>query len=382
MMDNSPSILFVTSDLGKGGAQTLTVRLANAFASKGYSTKLLLFKCKGPNKSNLSEAVDLYNLNVDPYNWLSLLYAILKIPVYIHTISPSLTLSNHPRKVNVIVSLSVFLSGKITNLVLVEQNALIKSHRRKDKTLLKRLKWTFIHYVYSIADNLVAVSECVKSDMVELLRLNSGDISVINNPSLPNEIQDENYKFDVDIPIEETADVIVGAGRLTEQKGFDTLIDAYSMLSDIKNTRLLILGDGPLDTQLKKRAYEHEIEASVTFTGYVNNPYMYFDYADIFVLSSRWEGFPTVLVEAMAFDCKIVSTNCRCGPSEILEDGKWGKLVPVGNPEARSTAIKKCLNNSTTDISVSQRASMFTVEVAFREYEKLVKEFFSRSHDK
>ena len=136
--------------------------------------------------------------------------------------------------------------------------------------------------------------------------------------------------------------VILGIGRLTQAKGFSTLIHAFSRIRENQClARLIILGEGDERSHLEQLISELGIESEVSLPGFHQNPYFLLRNASVFVLSSLWEGLPTVLIEALACGTAIVSTNCPSGPDEILESGKYGELVPVGDSDLLSQAIVK-----------------------------------------
>ena len=139
--------------------------------------------------------------------------------------------------------------------------------------------------------------------------------------------------------------MILAAGRLHIQKDFPTLLRAFALVRKEIPSRLVILGEGEKRKELEDLAQELGIRKDLDLPGFVENPYKYMKRAAVFVLSYQWEGLPTVLVEAMACGCPVVSTDCPSGPREILENGRWGKLVPPGDPMKLAEAIKEILTN-------------------------------------
>jgi glycosyltransferase involved in cell wall biosynthesis len=135
-------------------------------------------------------------------------------------------------------------------------------------------------------------------------------------------------------------------GRLTRQKAFDVLIRAFVEVRKDHRARLMILGEGDERPALEGLVNKYGLEQDIILPGFVPNPYPYMAHAAAFVLSSRWEGLPTVLVEAMALGAPVISTDCPSGPREILLDGKYGQLVPVDDPIALALAIAKSLRTN------------------------------------
>jgi glycosyltransferase involved in cell wall biosynthesis len=155
--------------------------------------------------------------------------------------------------------------------------------------------------------------------------------------------------------------VILAVGRLTLQKDFPTLIRAFARLRARRSARLVILGEGELRDELEALVAELGLTADVALPGFVDNPFSWMRGSALFVLSSAWEGFGNVLVEAMACGTPVVSTDCPSGPAEILENGKWGRLAAVGDAEALARAIAEALDDPNPP-DVRARAAFFSVE--------------------
>ena len=164
--------------------------------------------------------------------------------------------------------------------------------------------------------------------------------------------------------------VILGAGRLAPQKDFPTLIEAFRHVSEKRTCRLVILGEGKLRTQLEGQVRALGLENSVSLPGWVENPYAFMSRAALFVLSSRHEGFPGALIEALACGCPAVSTDCPAGPSEILEDP--GLLAPVGDPEALSQIMLRALDRPFDRAKLCASVARFNMERAMDKYEELI----------
>ena len=152
--------------------------------------------------------------------------------------------------------------------------------------------------------------------------------------------------------------ILITTGRLVPQKDFYTLLRAVASIPQHLNWKLIILGTGSLEHELKTLAAELGLEENIKWQGFVQNPFKWMAKSDLFVMSSAWEGFGNVLVEAMACGTQVISTNCPSGPSEILEGGKWGTLVEVGNSAALAKAIEKQLT-SPVILDVKARAGKF-----------------------
>lgn len=231
-----------------------------------------------------------------------------------------------------------------------------------------RLLPVFMRLTYRKADAIIAVSEGVADDLATLLRMERSGITSIYNPivtpklfELAAEPVNHAWFANGEPP------VILGAGRLAAAKDFQTLIRAFALVRKDRPARLMILGEGERRPELEALARQLGVEFDVALPGFVANPYKYMRKASVFVLSSRWEGLPSVLVEAMACGTPIVSTDCMSGPREILEDGRHGRLTPVGDSVSLAAAmISQLVAPSAT--TVVQRANAFTLDAALGKY--------------
>jgi glycosyltransferase involved in cell wall biosynthesis len=213
---------------------------------------------------------------------------------------------------------------------------------RRRHRLVPRLARRF----YPWADAVVAVSHGAADDLARTARLARAQVRVIHNPIVTPELREMTAAvvnhpwFQPDAP-----PVVVAVGRLAPQKDFETLIRALSLVRrEGRPARLLILGEGSERSRLEALTTELGLSGVVEMPGWVQNPYPYMVRAAAFVLSSRWEGLPSVLIEALFCGPPIISTNCPSGPVEILDGGRHGSLVPVGDATALAEAIGAALS--------------------------------------
>ena len=164
--------------------------------------------------------------------------------------------------------------------------------------------------------------------------------------------------------------IFLAVGRLAPQKDFSTLIKAFAIFRQKHLARLIILGEGSERQQLESEVSQLNLEADVSLPGFTDNPYAYMSRASAFVLSSRFEALPTVVIEALACGCQIIATDCPHGPNEILMAGKYGLLVPVGDAQSFADAMEKAISNPINPNFLRQRAYDFTVKNAALEYLK------------
>ena len=226
---------------------------------------------------------------------------------------------------------------------------------------------------FPLANEIVAVSRGLKEDVARQLRIPSTRITQIYNPvdiqnieSLANERPDHPWMQDGGPP------TIVSTGRLTQDKDFLTLLKAVAEVRKRTLLRLIILGEGGCRTKLEAFVFESGIEDSVSLPGWVENPFSYMRRAAAFVLSSKWEGLGNVLIEALACGCPVVATDCPSGPSEILDHGRVGPLVPVGDYIGLAEAIENVLANPPDKEALRTQAARFSFKTSIDHYERLI----------
>jgi glycosyltransferase involved in cell wall biosynthesis len=209
----------------------------------------------------------------------------------------------------------------------------------------------------------------VAVDLAQMVKIPLDRIQVIYNPIVTPDLFEKSKAF-LNHPWYKKGEppVLLAVGRLTKQKAFDVLIRAFAQIRKDQSARLIILGEGEERPALEGLIKEYKLEQDISMPGFVPNPYPYMAHAAVFVLSSRWEGLPTVLVEALALGTSIVSTDCPSGPREILLDGKYGKLVPVDDPSALAVAITASLSATTSDRPSRESWRSFDLEYAVDQY--------------
>ena len=226
---------------------------------------------------------------------------------------------------------------------------------------------------YPFADSAVGVSQGVTAELEGIPGMARDRVHTIYNPVVSADLDRKTREsprhpwFD-----DRSCPVILAIGRMKKVKDFPTLLRAFARLLDRRPARLIVLGEGPLRPSLLSLARESGIAEHVDFPGFKENPYAFLAKADLFVLSSRYEALPTVLIEAMACGCPVVSTDCPVGPREILEGGRLGPLVPVGDPETLATAMERTLEEPPERDALRARGSCFGVDRAVDRYEELL----------
>lgn len=358
--------IFVKS-LSVGGVQKIMVRLANEFSARGHEIDLVLAKGEGTLADEVAASVRIIDLENHRMWW-----ALPTLMRYLRRNKPD-TLLAAGWQVNVIASWARFLSFTAFRLVLSVRSNITQQSRRSEVWYAPFNPWA-VKIFYPLADAIGTVSKGILDDLAGISRLAARKGRVVYNPVVDQtllaksreELSHPWFDREDDVP------TLLGVGRLGPQKNFALLIRAFAALSRHRNARLVILGSGEERDELARLARRLGVQNRVDFVGFVENPYKYMARASLTVMSSNFEGLPSVLVEALACGCPVVSTDCPSGPREILEDGKWGRLVPVGNQEALTEAMAQSLDEDHDPERLRRRAMDFSVENAVDEYLRLL----------
>lgn len=325
--------VFLPSLVG-GGAERVTVNLVREAARRGVLVDLVLSRAIGPYLADVPDSVNVVDLEAG-----RVMTSLPGLMRYLRRVRPEalLTAISHA---NVVGVWARRIAGVSTRLVVVEHDTL--SHVTQETV---RRRAHLIPYLigksYGSADAVVAVSTGVADDLAETTKIPRRSIEVIYNPVVTPEVAAA-ARAPVDHPwlAPDEPPVVLGIGRLAPKKDFPALLRAFAAARCEGRARLLILGEGPARSEIEGLVRTLGLEADVALPGFVENPYAYLAHASLFVLSSRWEGLPTVLIEAMFCGTPVVSTDCLSGPREILGDGRYGRLVPVGDVSALAEAIR------------------------------------------
>lgn len=360
----SDRLSFFLPSLGGGGAERAILNLANSFADKGYPVDLLLGQATGPYLGELSDKVNLINLNCRRIS-----FTLLPLIFYIRTVKPRAILSAMTHT-NVIASVAGYLSGTKAHVVISERTD-IRMASRYNSALTDKILYLLVPLVYRLAFMVTAVSREAANSLQHFCRLPPNSVKVLYSPFEISKIK----KLSLIQPThpwfqENEPPVVLGMGRLAPEKDFSSLIRAFARSSARSYARLVLLGNGPLQTALEAEAFKLGLtKSNFQIAGFKRNPFKYVSRSSLFVLSSQYEGLPAALVEAMACGTPVVSTNCQSGPCEILQNGRWGAIVPVSNYHELSNAIDYSLQIPRSEHpDVSLRAEVFDVSNAVSTY--------------
>ena len=376
--------------LGGGGAERSVLRLARGLIERGYAVDLLVF---GKTDTLASEApaqarqfsleqqrinefhdrmriVRRFGFRILRFLRSGLLRDARSVAAYMNEEQPDCILPSLPRAK--LATLLALCFTALRPVVIPIMHTVVMNRRRRFRNL------------YSIllpsADHIIAVSDGVIDSLALRLKIPRNRITRVYNPVVTADI-DELARSIPEHPwmLDEGPPVILGAGRLARVKDFPTLLRAFQQVSRNRPVRLIILGEGRWRQRLENMIRKMGIEATVSLPGWVSNPYAFMRRASMFVLSSKHEGLPTVLIEAMACGCPCVSTNCPSGPAEILDDGRFGPLVPVGNESELAAAMEHVLDSLPKKDMLLARAKKFSFDASIDLYERIILDLVGKS---
>ncbi|MBY0124240.1 glycosyltransferase [Bacillus sp. S/N-304-OC-R1] len=361
-------ILFIMQSLQGGGAERVTLDLIRNLNHKYFESTILVVNYFGDLIYSIPENVNIIKVLTE------------REKTIFHPIKVITEVKRAAENVDLVIgSLEMtptYLSSIASALTKKPAIGWVHTDVQKHPKTNNKIHKFLISKFYTKLKVIVAVSNGAKDSFQKMFPKLKVPVKRIYNPIRIEEIERmQNEKNDVD---EIKEPIILGSGRLIDVKGFDVLIKAHEYLleNNVKN-KLLILGEGEQREFLEKLTHELNVNNSVIFKGFVDNPYKYMRSASVFVLSSRYEGFSVVIAEALSLGIPVVSTDCRSGPAEILGDGKFGLLSPVNDYKALAMNIMKTLKTEQNDTSKEmrkKRAYDFSYEKIIPEFEDL---FFS-----
>lgn len=351
--------------LAGGGAERTIVTVANGLAARGATVSLVLGSAVGPYLPMVRGDVQVVDIGTP-----SMLLAIPALARQLRQTQP-LALLSAMSHANVVAAFAHRLARSRARLVLSER-AHFSSILASDRNWRTRATQALMPLSYPRADAVVAVSHGVARDLQRHVALAPGRVLTIYNPVVDDQLLAQAAEPPTHpwlapggVP------VVLAAGRLIAQKDFATLLTAFALLRAQRPLRLLILGDGELRADLLAQARQLGVADDVGLPGFEANPFAAMRRAAVFVLSSRFEGLPGVLIQAMACGTRVLATDCPSGPREVLQDGRWGALVPVGDAPALATALQATLDQTQVP-DVRTRAADFGAARAIDAYAKVL----------
>jgi glycosyltransferase involved in cell wall biosynthesis len=366
-VSRSPDLAIFASFSGEGGVEKMILNLINALAERGLQIDLLLIKTASKHLAAVHTAVNIIDLKSQ-----HTLTSLLPLTHYLRKTRPPCLLAAKDRAGRTAV-MARALSGSGNTRLLMRLGTNLTAALAHKSAWRMRLRRIPICLLYPYIDQIIAVSEGVKEDILNVSRVAADKVTVIRNPVITPQLEaaaearpiPHPWLSDPQIP------VILGAGRLTLQKDFQTLIQAFAKVRTERPCRLIILGDGRQKERLINLATSLNVETDLALPGFTANPYVYMRHAKLFVLSSRWEGSPNVLTEAMALGTPVVATDCPSGPNEILDEGRIAPLVPVGDHQRLAQAMLETLNHPPNPALLRHAVEAYRADISAAHYLKL-----------
>jgi len=372
-------VVFIYS-LGGGGAEKVALEIASGLRESYEVTVVTL----SPVQKYDSLGFDVVSLHRDDLEnsalqkFLSIFRLAARFALYCrqNRVDAVISILSRP---NIIAAFAKLLYPKM-KLIASEHTTLSNYY---GNSFFERVLKKMLSFSYKIADSVVAVSFGIKSDLSENFGVNEKKIEVIYNPVDIQKIK----TLSLQLKQRDSGDgfVFVTAGRLVESKNYPFLFEAFALLPAF--CKLWILGSGEMEKELKFLAVEMGIHERVSFFGFCENPYSYFAAADSFVMASRLEGLPTVLIEALACGLPIVSTDCKSGPREILggaadmlisglERAEYGVLTSLDKPRFLAFAMQKMIEDDAMRLEyrakAKERAEFFSKEKSIESYKNII----------
>ncbi|WP_237152325.1 glycosyltransferase [Oryzibacter oryziterrae] len=365
-----PKIAFYFPNFSGGGVERMRINLAKEMAKRDIDVTLLVSSATGDLASLIPS-----NITVRDLGAKRTLLALPKLRKIFKSNEYDLVISSLGPN-NLIAVLARLATGSKTRLVVCQHNSMsaeakhVHGWQYRVQPLASRL-------LLPLSDIVLGVSKGVADDLAEFCNIKASQLRVIYNPVITDDFERlVGASFDDTWVKDRTGPLVISVGRLVPQKDFATLITAFAtVVQNRPDARLLILGVGPLEAELREQAASLGIGDSVKLGGFISNPLPLIVAADVMVMSSKHEGFGNVLVEGLGCGTPIVSTDCPWGPAEILDNGRYGKLVPVGDAVAMSDAIIKVLDGDRPSREVLiARGSEFTSSKIVDQYLQLARE--------
>lgn len=370
-MTRKIKIILIISSLRQGGAERIITYIASYLRQEKYEISLILYDKKGPYLAEIPKYINIYDFRKrTPLDFIRLIFCTRKV---IKEVKPDIVLS-FLSYTNIVTGLSILFLKRGFKIIFSERNYPPESLRRIKFGWAK--KW-LMKFTYQKADLILPNSNLTKVALEKYFHVRSDKLKTIYNPIDLGKVI-ERSREEVAHPFfeDKNSQVIISIGRLVEQKRFDRLLRVFSYVAkQNEKVCLVVIGEGELQIVLSELAVKLNIHESVDFVGFQENPYAWISKADIFVLSSDYEGFPNVMLESMACKTPVISTDCPSGPNEIITNGENGILVAPDDEEGMATAVNTLLNNKELREKFSKegfkKVNEFAIEKIIPQYEEL-----------
>ncbi|MEQ1846116.1 MAG: glycosyltransferase [Nitrospira sp.] len=358
------SLVMYLPDFSTGGAERLNINLAPELVRRGFDVTFVVHKVQGGLVPVVPAGIRVVSLEAK-----RTLGALLPLVRFLRREKPDLLLSSLGP--NNIIALWAATLARVKTRVIISQHNRVSQDSLEGRWQLRIIPKMYQLFLW-LADGIVAVSGAVADELATITGIARNRITVIHNPVITDDFEKQlNEPASHPWLRNNNAPVVLGAGRLVALKDFATLLDAFALVIRERPARLIIIGEGELRERLLEQARRLGVADKVDLPGFVLNPLPFMLGAGVFVLSSRLEGFGNVLVESLACGTPVVSTASKGGVEEILESGRFGRLVPVGDVQAMAQAISAALAEEPKREELQRRGRSFTVAHAAAQYEHL-----------
>jgi glycosyltransferase involved in cell wall biosynthesis len=361
-------VAFFLVDFSGGGIERVNINIANELASRGFKVDIVVAQYRGEFANRIA-----LNVRVVPLGCDRAYQCIVPLARYLRVHRPAVLFTCFPT-FNLAAIAANLLAGNPTRIVPVEHMP-VSVDRAENPSVLPRLCYALYPLFYRTVPVIIANCEESAADFRVQYPALAEKVRVLYNPVVPPDLEQSARK---ELPNEaffhaqDKPPVLIGAGRLTRQKDFPLLLRAFALVRQSRACKLILLGGRGEDRDmLIALTRELGLTEHVRFTGFVDNPYAYFQRADLFVLSSRYETLPTVLIEALACGTPAVATNCF-GVGEILEHGKLGEIISGADPATLAQAILRSLKNPIRADALRAKAQQFSISTCASAYAKLI----------
>lgn len=357
--------------MNDGGAEKVFSELCNYLFLKKYDINLVLGDSVGENLPRLNKSIKIVDLKTKKIS-----RSIPKLVKFLLRNKPKVAISAMTH-CNLALIISCLIYRLITNnkiRIIVSERAPISFLFPTKNSLFNRLIILLVKFFYRYSDYIIAVSKGIKEELINYYGAEENKVKVLMNPVQLINYSDQNYKIRPHNWFSQSIPVGISIGRLSEEKGFETLLNVIKRVNEKVQYRHIICGIGKDYNKLIKIAKKLKITENVFFAGYIKDIFLWLKYSDVFVLTSKWEGCPNVILESLASGTPVISTDCPYGPRELLENGKWGKLTKIDSVDELSNEIINTINKSFFKHEEVREylENNFSKIVIFKQYEKLM----------
>ncbi|MFD1600086.1 glycosyltransferase [Halobellus rarus] len=366
-----PRLAFYIPNLSVGGAEQVTVDIVNGLAARGQDVELIISHATGELLPKVSDEVRVTILGSTRLPVVGIVAHVPALARYLRRVEPA---AIFPQMTHASVTC---LAAR--RLVDVETAVFPTKHcafgESDEVTLKSEALRRLATALFPTADGIIGVSRGVADSLIEKMDLDPDRVSVLHNPVEIESIRERaNQPVDHEWVEDDDVDIVLFVGRLERQKDLETWLRTFARVQEQNpDTRGIVAGKGSQREALQSLAAELGIEDVVSIPGYVENPYRFMHKASTFLLTSRYEGLPTVIIEALACGCPVVATDCPSGPREILAEGEYGQLAAVGDVDGLADAVVQTLADPLPAAVLRGRAENFAPDPILDEYERFIR---------